>query len=122
MFQTCPIHGSILLSACGRFDAPCGACDDDLSRGFDAGNYASAYETDDLDAALESPSADGSEAFRTAFILGFYSSYEIEEMGPCGAEQYETAYASAYGKRCQALGYVQGEQDYDDHNQGEAAF
>lgn len=76
-----------------------------LSRGFSAGNYANAYETTNYSTALARLSMNRSEAYLAAFTLGFFSSYELHEMGQ-HSEAYEQALASRHGKRCIALGYV----------------
>lgn len=47
-----------------------------FDRGFDHGNYAAAYETDDVENAIGK--AKGAE--REGVILGFFSSYEIHEV------------------------------------------
>lgn len=61
---------------------------DSLSRGFSAGNYASAYTSADLDTAWE-VMEDGdrlphndvtARVFRAAFMIGFFSSYEDDEV------------------------------------------
>lgn len=49
----------------------------DHSRGFDAGNYAAAYESETFDEeAIEGKSA----AFAAGYMLGFFSSYEAHEV------------------------------------------
>lgn len=49
----------------------------EISRAFSAGNYANAYETTDLDAC----NLDDMEPHeRAAFVLGFYSSYSLDEI------------------------------------------
>lgn len=79
--------------------------DNDLSEGFDAGNYANAYDTTDLEQAISSLSPNRSEAYIDAFILGFFSSYAPHEMA--GYENtYLDAYYSVSGTRCVELGYV----------------
>jgi hypothetical protein len=58
------------------------------SRGFDAGNYAAAYEGQNHDACYEKVVAEAKSAgepcdceqFAAGFILGFYSSYEDDEI------------------------------------------
>lgn len=60
-----------------------------LHRGFDAGNYGSAYTSGDLDTVWEVVE-DGEqhdecrsaapEAFRAAFVIGFFGSYEDDEV------------------------------------------
>jgi hypothetical protein len=78
----------------------------DISNGFDAGNYASAYETTCLSDALERLSCKRSDAYRDAFILGFLSTYELHEMGS-DVDAYLTAYHSEAGRECLAAGYVE---------------
>ena len=52
-----------------------------LSRGFDHGNYANAYETEDYEQALEDPRIENAPPlFLTGMLLGFFSSYEIHEV------------------------------------------
>lgn len=76
-----------------------------LSLGFDAGNYAAAYETTDYDTALARLSRDRTEAYIAAFTLGFFSSAYLNEMGQ-HRETYLEAYRSEYGQRCMQLGYI----------------
>jgi hypothetical protein len=87
-----------------------------VSRGFDRGNFANAYETQDYETALESldmPRAIGGsrlpralqDAYRAAFTLGFFGSYELHEMGS-DVEAYREAYFSEGGKACLAAGYT----------------
>ena len=83
--------------------------DNVLSAGFDAGNYANAYETTDYDRAVASLSMNRSEAYIAAFTLGFFSSYEPDEMGE-HADTYLGALQSDFGRRCVELGYVDPEE------------
>lgn len=76
--------------------------DDDIRRGFDAGNYANAYETTCLETALAALSMNRSADYESAFILGFFGSYERHEMGE-HAEDYALAY-EAVGARAAELG------------------
>lgn len=87
-----------------------------VSRGFDAGNFANAYETENYSKALRGlklPRAvDGSrlpreleDAYRAAFTLGFFGTYELHEMGS-HVEAYREAYFSEGGKACLAAGYT----------------
>jgi hypothetical protein len=78
---------------------------DDIRRGFDAGNYANAYETTDLSEALAKLSPNRSTEYVAAFTLGFFSSYSLPEMGS-DVEAYQEAYFSETGKACLAAGYV----------------
>ena len=64
-----------------------------MSHGFSAGNYANAYKSTDLERFdLDSVT----EHYRVAFVLGFYSSYELDEI-PYRME-YEAAYLSCAGQ------------------------
>lgn len=83
-----------------------------LSRGFDAGNYASAYETTNYAEALASLSPNRSAGYVAAFTLGFFSSYELHEMGE-HTEAYLAAFNSEHGQRCVALGYVEAHHGVD---------
>lgn len=79
--------------------------DSDLSHGFDAGNYASAYETEDFELAMDA--LDGrSEAYCHAFVLGFFSSFELDEIPSEHQDIYMEAYFSEHGKRVLALGFI----------------
>lgn len=66
----------------------------EMSQAFDAGNYANAYETNDLDSCDidEMP-----EHRRAAFVLGFFGSYTLEEIGS-DREAFDEAYFSAAGR------------------------
>lgn len=76
--------------------------DDQIHRGFDAGNYANAYETTDYDRALASLSMNRSAAYKAAFTLGFFGSYEPHEMGS-HLEAVQEAWALV-GKRAKEIG------------------
>jgi hypothetical protein len=78
----------------------------EISHGFDAGNYASAYETEDLETAL-APMVhqDPSPEYRAAFILGFFSSYSLHEIPSSDRDAYDDAYWSEAGKAVIAAGY-----------------
>lgn len=98
--------------------------DTTLSHGFHAGNYAAAYDGLGLEASFEkaqiehgiagTPNAHR-VAFRTAFVLGYFSSFELSEMGD-DAEPYLEALHSEHGRRCVALGWV----DRDPHAEHDA--
>ena len=56
-----------------------------ISRAFDAGNYANAYESQDLlkacaKAEKKYPVESKKQAWCDGFVLGFFSSYEIKEI------------------------------------------
>ena len=54
-----------------------------IHEGYEAGNYANAYETQDLDVASEQHKLyTKNELYCSGFVLGFYSSYELHEV-PC---------------------------------------
>jgi hypothetical protein len=76
-----------------------------VTRGFEAGNYANAYETTDLQTALAKLSPNRSAEYVAAFTLGFFSSYSLGEMGS-DVEAYREAYFSETGRACRAAGYV----------------
>lgn len=77
-----------------------------IHRGFDAGNYCNAYETQDLDEAMAHRDAIRSEWYRTAFILGFFSSYELHEIPDRFRPVYLEAYKSPAGQRTLALSLI----------------
>lgn len=60
--------------------APIGVIDkQEISKGFDAGNYASSYQTENYDEVLNT--IGGQTGFwRVGFLLGFFSSYELQEI------------------------------------------
>lgn len=77
--------------------------DEQIHRGFEAGNYANAYETTDYSKAIASLSMNRSKAYVAAFTLGFFGSYEPHEIG----EQHQPACNDAWilvGKRAKELG------------------
>jgi hypothetical protein len=77
--------------------------DDDLSHGFDRGNYANAYETENFDAPLVKADLEGeSDAYVAGYTLGFFATYEPSEMGQWAAE-YEACFMN-YAKRMTELG------------------
>ncbi len=79
--------------------------DQHLSDGFDDGNYANAYETQNYNKAIARLSMNRSDAYIVAFTLGFFAAYELDEMGE-HEYTYLDAYHSTYGQRCVELGYV----------------
>ena len=90
--------------------------DDHIRRGFDAGNYANAYETTDYDAAIAALSPNRSAEYQAAFTLGFFGSYERSEMGS-DVEAFDEAYALV-GKRAGELG-IAVERDDDEPDDDE---
>jgi hypothetical protein len=98
--------------------------DDRLSQGFSAGNYCNAYETDDYDKAIKQRDLLGSgEDFATAFIMGFFASYELHEIPSTHKIDFGTAYHSAAGRRVLELGYCdpRKEESDADNNTGDTA-
>ena len=80
-----------------------------VSRGFDAGNYANAYETQDYEKGLKKAGKEAVPralrgAYLAAYTMGFFGSYELSEMG-----EYRGAYLEAYrsegGQACLEAGY-----------------
>jgi len=83
-----------------------------LSRGFDAGNYCNAYETEDLTVVHKRRYLrDKSEAYCHAFTLGFYASYEFSEIQSEHRQAYEEAYRSRHGQRVLELGFIDPQED-----------
>lgn len=90
--------------------------DDQISRGFDAGNYANAYETTDLGKALAGLSMNRAKAYVAAFTLGFLADRSDAEMGS-HAEAYTEAF-SLVGPRALELGiavHIYGLEGDDTH-------
>lgn len=76
----------------------------EISRAFSAGNFADAYETNDLD---NTHVDDLPEHERAAFVLGFFSSYTLDEIGS-DREIFDECYFSEAGK------YIVNEAGYCD--------
>jgi hypothetical protein len=76
--------------------------DDQISRGFDAGNFANAYETSSLRQALSALGKRRAKTYVAAFTLGFLGDRSDDEMGH-HAEAYENAFALV-GARALDLG------------------
>lgn len=87
-----------------------------LDRGYDAGNYAHAYQSNDLDTSFEV--AEDFELndpyrepfpreFRAGFVLGFFSSYEVEELDGEDLEAFQDA-VSAFPDFAKEVGAVGG--------------
>lgn len=84
-----------------------------LVRGYDAGNYAGAYDdASGLDGAWAHALRDERyieyragcpEEFEAAYVLGFFSSYEGHEVPPAHRAKYNAALAG-FGERMRALG------------------
>lgn len=72
-----------------------------LSNAFSAGNYANAYVSEDLDAAWEHEGESepddiiaNPDGYRAAFVIGFFSSYEADEI----PEEHRDEWIDAYTK------------------------
>lgn len=66
-----------------------------VSRAFDRGNYASAYESGDLDSFDLDEMSDYE---RAAFVLGFFSSHTLDEIGSEDREVFDECYHSLAGR------------------------
>ena len=88
-------------------DAPSPATVEDISRGFDAGNYAHAYESEDLDVVLEDNAEGETQAYRDGFILGFFSSYELTEIPSPHYDTYVEAACGPHGQIGVKLGWFE---------------
>lgn len=77
---------------------------DEISRAFSAGSFADTYETNDLD---NTHIEDLSPHERAAFVLGFFSSYTLDEIGS-DREIFDECYFSEVGK------YIVNEAGYCD--------
>lgn len=69
---------------------------DEISRAFSSGNYDNAYFSTDLELALAARSYD-TEHQRAAFVLGFFGSYSLDEIGS-DREIFDECYFSAAGQ------------------------
>ena len=79
---------------------------DHISTGFDAGNYAAAYVSEDLETAMADRPEMENEAYAAGFVLGFFSSFELHEIPAGDAEVYEDALYGPYGKLAVQQGWV----------------
>jgi hypothetical protein len=66
----------------------------EISRAFSAGSFADAHETNDLD---NTHVEDLPEHERVAFVLGFFSSYSLNEIGS-DREIFDECYFSDVGR------------------------
>lgn len=73
-----------------------------MSQAFSAGNYANAYDTTSLARAwLSYTQRDGVKHYecrRAAFVLGFFSSYELTEMVGSDRAMFDQSYNSPAGQ------------------------
>jgi hypothetical protein len=53
---------------------------DAFERGYDAGNYASAYDANDVEEAWDAYGLGLGIDIYEGFVLGFFSSYELDEI------------------------------------------
>lgn len=121
-----PHPGPFTRELCSACEAQTGLTADDkteISQAFSAGNYAAAYETEDLDEALEAFNAESDDDSDTlirynrpdherfAFIVGFFASCELHEISD--REAYDEAYWSTAGRACVEAGYIDSrDEDY----------
>lgn len=68
----------------------------DYSRGWDRGNYGSAYESTDWDTWYSTTVAH-SNAYREGMLLGFFSSYELDEITDEYVREEVEALRAKYG-------------------------
>lgn len=81
---------------------------DALSQGFDAGNYAAVYISEDLDFAKGNDKEfqeNDSEAYRAAYIIGFFSSFHQDEIPSDHIDEWRAAMAS-HGVAMRDAGYI----------------
>jgi hypothetical protein len=76
-----------------------------LARAFEGGAYANAYQGEDY-ALHEDTIAGFSVDYRVAFILGFFATYERNEVPYEHAVAYEEALAHPASERLRALGLL----------------
>lgn len=67
----------------------------EMSEAFSAGNYANAYETTDLS---ETDYHEYQPHARAAFVLGFFGSYSLSEIGGDERDEFDEAYHSPAGR------------------------
>jgi hypothetical protein len=81
--------------------------DEAIERGFDAGNYANAYVSEDFDTAWDANSKLDPryplESYRDAFLIGFFSSYEDHEL-PTEYQEHVTSVRLAMRPTFERLG------------------
>jgi hypothetical protein len=64
---------------------------EEYSKGFDRGNYGNVYESQDWETWSERNNFDErSPSYQAGMILGFYSSYELEEIDAYVRDYVET--------------------------------
>jgi hypothetical protein len=70
----------------------------EFSRGFDAGNYANAYETQCFGTWYDQVSEGKTAHYIEGMILGFWSSYELDEIGDEITREDVRALREKYGQ------------------------
>jgi hypothetical protein len=105
---------------------------DALSRGFSAGNYANAYVSEDFDQAWESEDEEDRledderifkhPDYKSAFLIGFFGSYEEDEISADHVDDWRDAYYRL-AKDMQEIGIaaVRDDDDDDDDDDGSDA-
>lgn len=81
----------------------------DISHGFSAGNFANAYNSEDARIAWRMTVQDYgecSEEFYHAWVLGFFSTYEVHEIPMEYQQDFSDAYYSPIGEQCLDAGYL----------------
>ncbi len=82
-----------------------------ISRAFDRGNYANAYESTDLEDFAEDLD-EMSAHERAAFVLGFFGSYSLDEIGSDDRDMFDECYFSDAGQYVvHVAGYVDDRAD-----------
>lgn len=77
-----------------------------LHAAFSAGNYASAYETTDYAEASQGLTRSADGEYRTAFLLGFFASFERDEVPSKHQAEYDAAATSDVAGRLVELGVL----------------
>ena len=78
-----------------------------LSKGFDAGNHDNAYVSDDYEKASEKRGSKmNNAAYAAGYMLGFFSSYEVNEVPMDMRDEYKGVLKGKYGKMAKQAGYI----------------
>lgn len=92
---------------------------DILHRGFDAGNYANAYVSENYATAWRKVKKEthnqglaSKPAFKAAFIIGFFSSYETSEVGSLAEKLIEAE--NEYGNAMRNIGIAVDSRSWDE--------
>lgn len=78
----------------------------EVRHGFDHGNYANAYDTEDCADMLDAIDPKASKDYRNAAIVGFFASYELNEIPGAARGTHDEAYWSKAGQACVMAGYL----------------